>query len=98
MLNPLLARDVIDTDIEKYLQSVGQIFTRFDDRTQDSGNISYGVQVYDTKVFVKTAGHTDDPKPVMSHSDRVALLRNAIRLNRAVTHTAFPKLLNVIES
>jgi len=98
MSHPLLDRNVIDQDIEQYLRSAGDIFTEFGDLTRDSGNISYGLRIGEQRFFVKTAGHPDDPKPMLNHADRVALLRNAIQRNRAVNYSALPKLNNVIES
>jgi serine/threonine-protein kinase len=40
----------------------------------------------------------DNPTPLLSHAERVALLRNAIRLARACHHWALARLLNVIET
>src|SRR5262249_6056784 len=98
MPNTLLDIDRIDEGIEQYLGSIGNIFARFDKLTQDSGNISYGVQIGAERYFVKTAGHPDDPQPPLKYPDRVALLRNAIQLCRTVNHSAMPELYNVIES
>ena len=39
-----------------YLNDAGRVFAVFDERTQDSGNISYGVDVGGQRFFVKTAG------------------------------------------
>jgi serine/threonine-protein kinase len=39
-----------------YLARVGHVFAVFGEKTQDSGNISYGVQVGKDRFFVKTAG------------------------------------------
>ncbi|HKE05610.1 MAG TPA: serine/threonine protein kinase [Blastocatellia bacterium] len=70
----------------------------FDERTQDSGNVSYGVFAGAQRLFVKTAGIPNDPKAFLSHRRRVALLRNAVSFRRCVEHHSLPKLLNVIES
>ncbi len=51
MYHPLLNATAIDVLPERYLQNSGQIFAVFN--TQDSGNISYGVQVANTRYFVK---------------------------------------------
>ena len=68
----------------------------FGAETQDSGNVSYGVQVAHERFFVKT---TDQEASVyLSHADRVGLLRNAIGLNAAIRHPLLPRLLNVLES
>jgi serine/threonine protein kinase len=81
-----------------FLKSIGQVFAVFDERTQDSGNISYGVQSGDRRYFVKTAGMPENSKSHLPHEQRVALLRNAISFRRRVDHHALPELLNVIES
>jgi serine/threonine protein kinase, bacterial len=81
-----------------FLRSTGQVFAVFDERTQDSGNISYGVMADDRRFFVKTAGMPENSKSHLSHEQRVALLRNAISFRRRVDHHAIPELLNVIES
>ena len=81
-----------------YLRSVGTVFAEFGEQTQDSGNISYGVQIGEERFFVKTAGVPDDPRPYLDHPARAALLRNAVRLNAAVRHPLLPALSAVIES
>ena len=96
MYHPLLNATAIDVLPEHYLQNSGQIFAVFN--TQDSGNISYGVQVADTRYFVKTAGDPANPQPYLSHSQRVALLRNAVQLAQSTDHPALCRLYQVIES
>src|SRR5678810_629028 len=76
----------------------GDIFTVFDASTQDSGNVSYGVRSNQSRYFVKTAGAPDDPTPLLRHPERVALLRNAIDIARAVSHPTLPALRNVVEA
>ncbi len=83
---------------QTYLSEIGKLFSVFDEHAQDSGNISYGVQVDQERFFVKSAGDPDDLRPFLSHEKRVALLRNAVRLRRSCSHIAIPKLHNVIES
>ena len=83
---------------DDFLRSVGQVFAMFDERTQDSGNISYSVLAGPQRLFVKTAGIPNDPKSFLSHQQRVALLRNAVSFRRRVDHHTLPKLLNIIES
>jgi serine/threonine-protein kinase len=75
---------------------VGTVFVRFDQ--QDSGNVSYGVAADEGRYFVKTAGHPDDDAPVLSHDQRVALLRNAVRLGQSYRHPALPLFQGVVES
>jgi serine/threonine-protein kinase len=98
MPHALLDCDVINTDAEQYLRSVGTVFVEFSGLIQDSGNVSYGVQIDAERYFVKTAGNPDDPRPVLKHPARVALLRHAIRLRESLDHFALPRLYRVIES
>jgi serine/threonine protein kinase, bacterial len=81
-----------------YLGGLGRVFARFDARTQDSGNISFGVEAGERRWFVKTAGDPDDPKPYLNHADRVALLENAQRIARALDHPATPRLHGAVPS
>ncbi len=83
---------------DAYLSEVGRIFAVFGEQTQDSGNVSYGVEVGPDRYFVKTAGRPDNPRPFLTHSDRVALLGNAVRLAGAIDHPALPALHRVIAS
>ena len=96
--HPLLDVERIEQAPDVYLNSIGSVFAVFDERTQDSGNISYGVETAQGRYFVKTAGHPGNPTPFMSHSGRVSLLRNAIRLWRSCDHRTLPPLHQVIES
>jgi serine/threonine-protein kinase len=82
---------------EAFLTKVGEICARFDERTQDSGNVSYGIRVKGTRYFVKTAGAPTSPV-FLAHEQRVLWLRNAIRVSEALQDPAVPRLLNVIES
>src|SRR5438309_1148503 len=97
-MHPLLDCDWIDSLPDEYLRSVSTVFAEFGKRTQDSGNLSYGVQIGAARYFVKTAGHMDDPRPLLNHPARVALLRNAVRLHTGVSHPLLPLLYRVIES
>lgn len=81
-----------------FLAANAAIFATFDHHTQDSGNISYGVQIDGERYFVKTAGLIDDDKPFLDHSARVETLRNAARIARSCDHPALPPLHQVIES
>jgi hypothetical protein len=82
----------------QYLRSVGTVFAEFGALTQDSGNVSYGVQIGAERYFVKTAGRPDDPRRFLNHAARVALLRNAVRLSESCHHYTLPRLFRVIES
>ena len=98
MSNALLDQEVIHEPPHQYLRSVGTIFAEFGELTQDSGNVSFGVSVAGNRYFVKTAGRPDDPRPVLDHPARVALLRNAVRLYESCPHPLLPRLDRVIES
>jgi serine/threonine-protein kinase len=94
--------DAIPTHIAEspfdWLSRQGLVFAEFGAKTQDSGNISYGVRLGDRTCFVKTAGHPADPVPVLDHVQRVALLRGAVALRAECDHPALPELLHVTES
>jgi serine/threonine protein kinase len=96
MSHPLLDVEQIEQPPAAFLNTVGTVFAVFD--TQDSGNLSYGVQAGPDRYFVKTAGHPDDPQPYLRHPERVALLRNAVRIRHCSDHPALPALHQVIES
>lgn len=81
-----------------YLRGIGAIFATFDARTQDSGNVSYGVEAGGRRWFVKTAGDPADRTPFLPHSERVALLLNARRLALSVSDPALPAFRGVIQS
>jgi len=97
-MDSLLDIQMIAHSPGEFLRSTGQVFAVFDERTQDSGNISYGVLADDRRFFVKTAGIPENSQTHLSHEQRVALLRNAVSFRRHVDHYSLPKLLNVIES
>ena len=79
-----------------YLEAIGTIFATFGAATQDSGNVSYGVQVGGERFFVKT---TDPEAEVFGdHATRVALLYNAARLRRSCDHPTLPALHCIVET
>src|SRR5262249_60696933 len=90
--------EFINEQPEQYLRSVGTVFAEFGALTQDSGNVSYGVQIGAERYFVKTAGGPDDPRRFFNHPARVALLRNAVPLSQSCHHPTFPRLNRVLES
>ena len=98
MPHALIDREAIDEPPNQYLRTVGAVFAEFGELTQDSGNVSYGVEVAGNRYFVKTAGDPDDPRPVLDHAARVALLRNAVRLSESCRHPLLPRLYRVIEA
>ena len=74
-----------------FLAGCGEVFATFDARTQDSGNVSFGVETGGRRWFVKTAGDPESPA-FLSHPERCALLHNAARLARDYAHEALPAL------
>src|SRR5215510_15871482 len=98
MSHPLLNQREIDIDPGDYLRSAGTVFVEFSFATQDSGNISYGVEIDGRRYFVKTAGDRLDTRSFLSHSSRVELLRNAVRLSQTCRHFTLAGLYQVIES
>lgn len=92
----MLSLDQIDCTPEEHLRDAGAVFAVFDQ--QDSGNVSYGVEVSGGRYFVKTAGRAELDLPHLPHEQRVWLLRNAARIGQAYRHTALPLLRRVIES
>jgi len=89
-----------ETDLSPaaYLGRVGAVFATFDAHTQDSGNVSFGVEAGGQRWFVKTAGDPADRASFLPHEARVALLLNARRLAEAVCHPAMPALHGVTQS
>jgi serine/threonine-protein kinase len=81
-----------------YLSQAGAVFATFDARTQDSGNLSFGVEANGRRWFVKTAGDPADPATFLPHAARVALLLNAQRLALTVSDPALPALRGAIPS
>jgi serine/threonine protein kinase len=82
---------------ESFLPKVGEIFAKFDQHTQDSGNVSYGVETDGIRFFVKTAG-APNSKAFLTHTERVFWLTNAVRVNSALRDPVLPRILNTIES
>lgn len=94
----LLTATQTDLASHVFVTEHADVFVTFDAATQDSGNVSYGATVGGQRFFIKTAGSSHDARPLLPHGDRVALLRNAVRLARSVSDAALPALRNVIES
>ena len=97
-LTDSIAYGAIDGLPEPYLRSIGRVFARFGAPTQDSGNVSYGVEANGARYFVKTAGAPDDPKPFVDFEGRVAALRAAVRFASTFSHPTLPTLHGAIES
>ena len=98
-----LAVSAIDEEPDAYVRRHGTVLAEFGHLTQDSGNVSWLVEVAGRRLFVKTAGRDAPPPPggtvpYFDHAGRVALLRNAVDLAESCRHPALPRLLNVVES
>ena len=102
-MSELLTAGTIAEEPVVYVHRQGTVVAEYGHLTQDSGNVSWLVDVGSRRVFVKTAGvvgaqAAGAPVPYFDHEGRVKLLRNAIALARSCGHEALPQLLNVIES
>src|SRR5262245_10017684 len=98
MDHALIETQMIAQSPVDFLSSTGRVFAVLDERTQYSGDISYGVLFGDRRFFVKTAGMPENSKAHLSHEQRVALLRNAVSFLRLIDNFSLPELLNVIDS
>jgi len=98
----LLSTSRSDLTPEELVASAGAVLTRFDHRTQDSGNVSWLVATPAGDLFVKCAGEEEPPPgtapPYLDRPARVELLRSAIAIARSVDHPALARLRNVIET
>ncbi len=78
----LLETEQVDTDIESYLNSIGEITYRFPEH--DSGCRSFGAKVNGKRWFVK---YSDVPQAI-------TWLEQAVRFHAAIQHDALPRLHN----
>ena len=97
-MKPFPSLQRVELDPARFLSQNGEVFAVFDERTQDSGNASYGVEVDERRYFVKTGGHPDDDRSYLDHRGRVSLLRNAVKLAESSDHRTLPNLHQVVES
>lgn len=102
-MSDLLTVKTIAEDPACCIRRYGAVVAEFGPLTQDSGNVSWLVDVGSRRLFVKTAGAIGRQVagagvPYFDHAGRVGLLRNAIELAGSCRHPALPRLLNVIES
>ena len=95
---PLLTTRETPLPAADFLRACGEVFARFGEATQDSGNISYGVEVAGRRFFVKTPGEVGFSTGWADHRARGGILRNAAALARSLTHRGLPALHNVIEA
>ena len=91
MVPPMLPSPRPDLEPSAWLESAGTVFACFD--RQDSGNVSFGVEADGWRYFVKTAGPPGTPGLPLAHTERIALLDNAERLARSVSHPALTRFL-----
>ncbi|MDE2717406.1 MAG: serine/threonine protein kinase [Chloroflexota bacterium] len=97
-MEPFPSLQRVESEPATFLSQRGEIFAVFDERTQDSGNVSYGVEVDGQQYFVKTAGRPDDNTSYLDHTGRVSLLRNAVKLAESSDHRTLPNLHQVVET
>ena len=95
---PLLTTAETALPAIEFLGACGEVFARFDLETQDSGNISYGVESAGRRFFVKTPGDLGFSTDWADHGGRADLLRNAVAVARSLTHRALPALHHVVEA
>ena len=89
----------IDKHPAHYLEQVGEVFARFGANTsQDSGNLSFGVDMDGQRFFIKTAGDAADTAPYLDFAGRERLLRNAARIAEMIRHRLLPNFHGLIES
>jgi len=94
----VLLPGAIDESPATWIKTLGTTFARFGAHTQDSGNISYGVDVDGTRFFLKTAGDPADQAPYLDFDARQGLLRNAAELAKTIHHPLLPAFHGLIES
>lgn len=92
-----VSRERSSCAVHELVADLGDVFAVFDSRTQDSGNVSWGVRHGDVRWFVKSAGDPGDDRPALPYVQRVALLHNAVRLSESVTHAAHPAWYRMVE-
>ena len=97
-MEPFPSLQRVESEPATFLSQRGEIFAVFDERTQDSGNVSYGVEVDGRRYFVKIAGRPDDNTSYLDHTGRVSLLRNAVKLAESSDHRTLPNLHQVVET
>ena len=98
LIKPFPSLQRVDVDPATFLSERGEVFAVFDERTQDSGNVSYGVEVDGRRYFVKTAGRPDDDSSYLDHGGRVSLLHNAVKLAESSDHRTLLKFHQIVES
>lgn len=95
---PLLTTAETPLPAVEFLGACGEVFARFGEQTQDSGNISYGVEAAGRRFFVKTPGEVGVSTAWADHRARGDLLRNAAVLARSLSHRALPVLHHIVEA
>ena len=90
------ARQVEATAVQ-LVHDLGQVFTVFDERSQDSGHISYGVDTGAARLFVKTSGGPQRSPGGLSQAQRADVLRRAASVH-GLDHPALITLHELIET
>ena len=79
--------------------ALGTTFAVFDEHTQDSGHVSYGIETEDgRRLFAKTSGGAAASPGGLSRAGRAEALRRTARLHRDVDHPALVTLHEVVEA
>ncbi len=102
-MSELLTTSIVSEWPGDLVRRCGTVLAEYGALTQDSGNVSWLVDVGPGRLFVKTAGvpgpaSPGSPVPYFDHGGRVELLRNAADLAASCTHPALARLFNVIET
>lgn len=102
-VSELLTANTISELPSAFVGRCGAVLAEYGPLTQDSGNVSWLVDVGQQLLFVKTAGvpgagAPGSPPPYYDHAGRVDLLRNAVELAASCSHPALARLLNVLDT
>ncbi len=85
--------------VSEVIAGLGTTFAVFDQRTQDSGHLSYGVQTPDgRRVFAKTSGGPADSPGGTSRAARADALRRTAGIHGEVDHPALVAVRDVAEA
>lgn len=88
-----------DPTMADVLARLGRQFAVFDERTQDSGHVSYGIEATDgRRLFVKTPGTPRRSTGGTTQPQRVSLLRHGARVHEDVSHSALIALRGVVDA
>ena len=85
--------------VSQVVAGLGVTFAGFDERTQDSGHVSFGIRTPDgLRVFAKTSGGPEDSPGGTSRTARAEALRRVAGIHREVDHPALVAVRDLIEA